>query len=57
MTARDTFDLTVRRVIRAPRQKVFDAFIKPGALRQWMGPRGFKVTPSRWSPAPEEISG
>ena len=26
MTARDTFDLTVRRVIRAPRQKVFDAF-------------------------------
>ena len=41
MTARDTFDLTVRRVIRAPRQKVFDAFIKPELLRQWMGPRGF----------------
>ena len=44
MTARDTFDLTVRRVIRAPRQKVFDAFIKPDLVRQWMGPRSFKVT-------------
>ena len=44
MTARDTFDLTVTRVIRAPRQKVFDAFIKPELVRQWMGPRGFKVT-------------
>ena len=29
MTARDTFDLTIARTIRAPRQKVFDAFIKP----------------------------
>jgi glutathione S-transferase len=44
MTARDTFDLTITRVIRAPRQKVFDAFIKPDLVRQWMGPRGFKVT-------------
>ena len=44
MTARDTFDLTVKRAIRAPRQKVFDAFVKPDLLRQWMGPRGFKVT-------------
>ena len=44
MTARDTFDLTIRRVIHAPRQKVFDAFIKPDLVRQWMGPRGFKVT-------------
>ncbi len=44
MTARDTFDLTLKRVIRAPRQKVFDAFIKPDLVRQWMGPRGFKVT-------------
>ena len=44
MTARDMFDLTVKRVIRAPRQKVFDAFVKPDLLRQWMGPRGFRVT-------------
>jgi glutathione S-transferase len=40
MTARETFDLTVTRVIRAPRQKVFDAFVKPELFRQWMGPRG-----------------
>ena len=50
MTARDTFDLTVRRVIRAPRQKVFDAFIKPELFRQWMGPRGFKVTALEMEP-------
>jgi glutathione S-transferase len=50
MTARDTFDLTIRRVIRAPRQKVFDAFIKPELLRQWMGPRGFKATALEMEP-------
>jgi len=44
MTARDLFDLTVKRVIRAPRQKVYEAFVKPELFRQWMGPRGFKVT-------------
>src|SRR5580765_2476231 len=50
MTARDTFDLTVKRVIRAPRQKVFDAFTKPDLVRQWMGPRGFKVTTLEMEP-------
>lgn len=50
MTARDTFDLTIRRVIRAPRQKVFDAFIKPELVRQWMGPRGFKLTALEMEP-------
>ncbi len=50
MTARDTFDLTIARVIRAPRQKVFDAFIKPDLVRQWMGPRGFKVTTLEMEP-------
>ena len=50
MTARDTFDLTVKRVIRAPRQKVFDAFVKPDLVRQWMGPRGFKVTALEMDP-------
>lgn len=43
MTARDPFDLTVSRTIRAPRQKVFDAFIKPEQVRQWFRPRGFKI--------------
>ena len=50
MTARDTFDLIVKRVIRAPRQKVFDAFVKPDLVRQWMGPRGFKVTALEMEP-------
>jgi len=50
MTARDTLDLTVRRVIRAPRQKVYDAFVKPELLRQWMGPRGFKLTALEMEP-------
>lgn len=44
MTARDTFDLTISRTIRAPRQKVFDAFIKPELMKQWFRPRGFTVT-------------
>jgi len=50
MTARDTFDLTVTRTIRAPRQKVFDAFIKPEVVRQWFGPRGFSVTEATIDP-------
>jgi uncharacterized protein YndB with AHSA1/START domain len=37
MTARDTLDLTVRRVIRAPRQKVYDAFVKPELLGSGWG--------------------
>ncbi len=44
MTARDTFDLTISRTIRAPRQKVFDAFVKPELVRQWFRPRGFTIT-------------
>ena len=44
MTARDTFDLTVTRMIRAPRQKVFDAFVKPDLVRKWFGARGFAIT-------------
>jgi glutathione S-transferase len=44
MTARDTFDLTVTRTIRAPRQKVFDAFVKPELVRKWFGARGFTIT-------------
>jgi len=43
MTARDTFDLTLTRTIRAPRAKVFDAFVNPDQLRKWFGPRGHAV--------------
>jgi glutathione S-transferase len=35
-----TFDLTLKRTIRAPREKVFDAFVQPEHARQWMCPRG-----------------
>ena len=44
MTARDTFDLSLSRTIRAPRTKVFDAFVKPELLRKWFGPRGHTIT-------------
>jgi glutathione S-transferase len=43
MTARDTFDLTITRTIRATRQRVFDAFVNPELLKQWFAPRGFAV--------------
>src|SRR6266498_2395582 len=35
MTARDTFDLTVSGTIRAPRQKVFEAFAAPRLSYRW----------------------
>ena len=38
------FELTINRTIRAPREKVFDAFIKPEAMARWMGPRGMALT-------------
>ena len=43
MTARDTFDLTLTRIIRAPRAKVFDAFVNPEQLSRWFGPRNHQV--------------
>jgi glutathione S-transferase len=43
MTARDTFDLSLSRTIRAPRARVFEAFVNPDLLRQWFGPRGHTV--------------
>lgn len=33
--------ITVRRTIRAPPQRVFDAFLDAAALRKWFGPDGF----------------
>jgi uncharacterized protein YndB with AHSA1/START domain len=31
----------MKRVIRAPRQRVFDAMTEPGLLAKWWGPSGF----------------
>jgi len=35
-----TFQLTQRRFIRAPRERVFDAFVRIEHAREWMCPRG-----------------
>lgn len=43
MNAPDRFDLQQTRFIRAPRDKVFDAFTEEGLLRQWHCPRGMSV--------------
>jgi uncharacterized protein YndB with AHSA1/START domain len=38
------FAVALERVIRAPRPKVYRAFLDPALLEQWMGPDGFSVT-------------
>jgi glutathione S-transferase len=41
-----TFDLEMSRFIRAPRAKVFDAFVTRDALAAWMCPRGMRAEPT-----------
>ena len=43
MNAPETFVLNMTRFIRAPRERVFDAFVDPAQLRQWHCPRGMQV--------------
>jgi glutathione S-transferase len=43
---RETFELTLTRFIRAPREKVYDAFVTPALLSQWQCPRGMSVEAS-----------
>ena len=38
-----TFELTLTRFIRAPREKVFDAFVTEAGMRGWMCPRGMTI--------------
>ena len=38
-----TFELTLKRHIRVPREKVFDAFVKAEHARQWVCPRGMTM--------------
>lgn len=47
MNAPDRFHLQQSRFIRAPREKVFDAFTDEAMLRQWHCPRGLSVPHSR----------
>ena len=42
-----TNDLTITRLIDAPRERVFDAWTNPDALNQWWGPQGFTTTTER----------
>ena len=43
MNAPEMFHLQLSRFIRAPREKVFDAFVTEGLLSQWKSPRGMQV--------------
>ena len=43
MSAEQTFELQLSRFIRAPREKVFDAFVTEAAMRAWQCPRGMHV--------------
>lgn len=47
-----TFELTLERTIRAPREKVFDAFITPESMKAWMCPRGMAVPEVSADPRP-----
>ncbi len=38
------FELTMTRLIRAPRDRVYDAFVTEAALRVWQCPRGARVS-------------
>ena len=54
MNAPERFTLNMRRLIRAPRESVFDAFTTEVGLASWMGPRGMKVTQAQ---AKAEVGG
>jgi glutathione S-transferase len=43
MNRAPTFELQLSRDIRAPRERVFDAFVAEAAMRQWMCPRGMTI--------------
>ena len=43
MNAPDKFRLEATRFIRAPREKVFDAFVTEAGLAAWLAPRGMKI--------------
>jgi glutathione S-transferase len=43
MNRNATFELTLTRFIRAPREKVFDAFVTEAGMKGWMCPRGMTI--------------
>lgn len=42
-TEQRTLELRIERVIRAPRERVFEAFVNPDDLRRWSAPEGAEV--------------
>ena len=46
----DAPEVRITRTIRAPRQKVFEAFVRPDLFRSWFGPRGHTVTEASLDP-------
>jgi uncharacterized protein YndB with AHSA1/START domain len=45
-------EVVVSRLIDAPRERIFDAWIKPEKLAQWWGPKGFTNTRCEIDPRP-----
>jgi glutathione S-transferase len=46
----ETFELTMTRFFRAPREKVYDAFVSPELISAWQCPRGMKVVEASAEP-------
>ncbi len=36
-------DFTLKRVVNAPRERVFQAFVEPERMKQWWAPRGYRM--------------
>jgi len=53
MNPHETFTLQMSRFIRAPREKVFDAFVDESLIAAWHCPRGMKVTSARSDARPD----
>ena len=42
-TTIDALELTIERVLKAPRELVFDAWVEPRHLRRWSAPHGYEI--------------
>ncbi len=40
---REPRDFTLTRIVNAPRERVFRAFIEPARMQQWWAPRGYRM--------------
>ena len=52
MAATASYDVTLIRFIRSPRERVFDAFVDAAAVSRWMCPRGMTVPEADLDPRP-----